>query len=61
MRWRKIKKKSEFRLSFNVSISWEMNFFDKNTCYGKGISEKNEFSTFNLSTKLLEIRPKSKN
>ena len=53
MRWRKIKKKTEYRLSFNVSISWEMNFFDKNTCYGKGISEKNEFSTFNLRTNSL--------
>ena len=53
MRWRKIKKKTEYRLSFNVSISWEMNFFDKNTCYGKGISENIEFSTFNLRTNSL--------
>ena len=40
------------RVSFNVSISWEINFFDKNTCYGKGISEKNEFLTFTLNTTL---------
>jgi hypothetical protein len=24
------------RASLNVSIRWEMNFYDKNTCWGKG-------------------------
>jgi hypothetical protein len=28
----------------NVSICWEMNFYDKNTKKGKRISEQNEFS-----------------
>jgi hypothetical protein len=31
-------------VSQNVSIRWEINFYDKNTCWGKGISEQNEFS-----------------
>ena len=29
--------------NLNISISWEMNVYDRNTCYGKGISEKNYF------------------
>ena len=29
------------QLSQNVSIRWEINFYDKNTCKGKGISEHN--------------------
>jgi hypothetical protein len=38
----------EFRIGIvpvfkNVSIRCEMNFYDKNTCYDKGISEQNEF------------------
>jgi hypothetical protein len=32
------------RVSLNVNISREMNFYDKNTCWGKGISKQNLFS-----------------
>ena len=32
---------SIMQLSQNVSFRLEMNFYDKNTCYGKGISEHN--------------------
>ena len=31
------------RVSQNYSICWEMNFGYKNTCYGKVISEQNDF------------------
>ena len=37
-------------VSQNVSIRWELNFYDKNTCQGKGISEHNEFE--NSATKI---------
>jgi hypothetical protein len=46
-------------ISQNVSIRWEMNFYDENTFYRKGLSEQNEFSQ-NTSLAPIYRPPKSK-